>query len=732
MGEVYKAIDTRLDREVALKVSNERFSERFEREARVIASLNHPNICTLYDVGPNFLVMELVEGPTLAERIEQGAIPQDEALDIARQIADALEAAHEKGVVHRDLKPGNIKIKPDGAVKVLDFGLAKAGVSAAPDENSATVTIGETKAGMILGTAGYMSPEQARGKPVDKRADIWAFGVVLYEMFAGRRTFQGDTVTDLLAAVITQEPELERAPAKTRKLLRRCLEKDPKKRLRDIGDAMSLVEDAGAPAEPTAAPSSKLRWLPWALAGVPLLALAALAIVHFREKPPAPQQPVRFQIASSSLLNGNIFYMPISPDGRKLAYTAVDADGKPSLWVRDMDTLESRWLRGTENAVSPFWSADSRYIAFGVGTELKKVDSTGTSPPQTLCVAPNAVGMGSWNADGVIVFGGRGVGPLERISDSGGTPIPVTALGPEESYHTFPVFLPDGKHFLYLRAGSLETRGIYAGSLDVKPGEQSTKRIMASQLGVTFAPSAGGGRILFLRGGTLMSQPFDTVRLETTGEPVPIVERVAAAGSAGWFSVSANGVLAYRVGGTPGTYRLTWYDRKGVALSTIGDPSDYIDLTLSPDGTRLATSSASAQQDIWLFDLSRMINTRFTFDAAADRVPVWSPDGSKIVFSSSRKGRMDLYLKPSNGAVEEQLLLASQEGKFATSWSRDGRFLLYTASVPKRSVWLLPMDTAGGQPKPIPLLQAPFNNANAVFSPDMKWIAYQSDETGRF
>jgi serine/threonine-protein kinase len=264
MGEVYKAVDTRLDREVAIKVSDERFSERFEREARVIASLNHPNICTLYDVGPNFLVMELVEGPTLAERIEQGAIPPEEALDIARQIADALEAAHEKGVVHRDLKPGNIKIKPDGAVKVLDFGLAKAGVSAAPDENSPTVTIGETKAGMILGTAGYMSPEQARGKPVDKRADIWAFGVVLYEMFAGRRTFQGDTVTDLLAAVITQEPELGRAPAKTRKLLRRCLEKDPKKRLRDIGDAMSLVEDAAAPGEPIAAPSSRPGWLPWA------------------------------------------------------------------------------------------------------------------------------------------------------------------------------------------------------------------------------------------------------------------------------------------------------------------------------------------------------------------------------------------------------------------------------------------------------------------------------------
>jgi serine/threonine protein kinase len=660
MGEVYKAVDTRLDREVAIKVSDERFSERFEREARVIASLNHPNICTLYDVGPNFLVMELVEGPTLAERIEQGAIPPEEALDIARQIADALEAAHEKGVVHRDLKPGNIKIKPDGAVKVLDFGLAKAGVSAAPDENSPTVTIGETKAGMILGTAGYMSPEQARGKPVDKRADIWAFGVVLYEMFAGRRTFQGDTVTDLLAAVITQEPELGRAPAKTRKLLRRCLEKDPKKRLRDIGDAMSLVEDAAAPGEPIAAPSSRPGWLPWALACVPLLALAALAIVHFREKPPATPQPVRFQIESSSLLNGNIFYMPISPDGRKLAYTAVDPDGKPSLWVRDMDTLESRVLRGTENAVSPFWSPDSRYIAFGVGTELKKVDSLGTSPPQTLCVAPSAVGMGSWNADGVIVFGGRGVGPLERVSDSGGTPIPITALRPEESYHTFPVFLPDGKHFLYLRAGSLETRGIYAGSLDVKPAEQSTKRIMASQLGVTFAPSAGGGRILFLRGGTLMAQPFDTGRLEATGEPVPIVEHVAAAGSAGWFSVSANGVLAYRVGGTPGTYRLTWYDRKGVALSTIGEPSDYIDLTLSPDGTRLATSSGSAQQDIWLFDLSRMVNTRFTFDAAADRVPVWSPDGSKIVFSSSRKGRMDLYLKPSNGAVEEQLLLPSQ------------------------------------------------------------------------
>jgi len=401
--------------------------------------LNHPNICTLFDVGPNFLVMELLEGPTLAERIQDGSIPVAEALEIARQIADALEAAHEKAIVHRDLKPGNIKLKPDGSVKVLDFGLAKMSGAAAPGENSPTITIGGTEAGMILGTAAYMAPEQARGKPVDKRADIWAFGVVVYEMVTGQRLFQGETMTDLLAAVVTADPNLDRAPVNVRKLLQRCLEKDPKKRLRDIGDAMALVEAPTLATEPRPQGSG---WMPWSVAGAAVLALAPVAFLHLREKPPAPPAQVRFHIESPklALAIGSNFYMPLSPDGRRLAYTAAGADGMQRLWIRDMDTLESRVVAGTEQAVSPFWSPDSRFLAFGIGNTLKKVDASGASAPQTLCQSPNAVGTGSWSADGVIIFGGRGAGPIERVSASGGTPTPVTALAQAEGYHTFPFF----------------------------------------------------------------------------------------------------------------------------------------------------------------------------------------------------------------------------------------------------------------------------------------------------
>ena len=728
MGEVYRARDPRLGREVAVKVSAVQFSERFEREARAVASLNHPNICTLFDVGPNFLVMELLEGPTLAERIQDGSIPVAEALEIARQIAEALEAAHEKAIVHRDLKPGNIKLKPDGSVKVLDFGLAKMSGAAAPGENSPTITIGGTEAGMILGTAAYMAPEQARGKPVDKRADIWAFGVVVYEMVTGQRLFQGETMTDLLAAVVTADPNLDRAPVNVRKLLQRCLEKDPKKRLRDIGDAMALVEAPTLATEPRPQGSG---WMPWSVAGAAVLAHAPGAFLHLREKPPAPPAQVRFHIESPklALAIGSNFYMPLSPDARRLAYTAAGADGMQRLWIRDMDTLESRVVAGTEQAVSPFWSPDSRFLAFGIGNTLKKVDASGASAPQTLCQSPNAVGTGSWSADGVIIFGGRGAGPIERVSASGGTPTPVTALAQAEGYHTFPVFLPDGRHF-YLRVGS--TRGIYAGSLDAKPAEQATKPILESFLAATFAPSSipSGGYLLFLRGNTLMAQPFDVRHLALAGEAVPLADRVATFGSAGGFSVSSNGVLAYRTGGTANLTQFTWYDRKGNMLSRVGEPGTYSGMDLSPDGARVAHLR---QQDVWIMDLTRGIDTRFTFDPAAAGYPVWSPDGSKIAFSSQRPGLLGLYVKPSNGALEEQPLLTSPDGKTVTSWSRDGRYLLYVASDPgtKNDVWVLPLETGGGAGKPVPLLQTAFQEINPFFSEDMRWIGYLSNESGR-
>jgi eukaryotic-like serine/threonine-protein kinase len=543
-------------------------------------------------------------------------------------------------------------------------------------------------------------------------------------------------MADLLAASVMQEPDLDRAPAKVRKLLKRCLEKDSKKRLRDIGDAMTLVEDAPAAVVASAATvplRSRFGW-PAGFTAV-AIPLVALAFVHFREKPPAPPEPVRFQISSPALVGGNIFYMPLSPDGRKLAYTAAGTDGMSHLWIRDMDTLESRMLGGTEGAVSPFWSPDSRFLAFGIGNLLKKVDSTGASPPQTLCQSPNAVGTGTWNADGVILFGGRGAGPIERVSASGGTPTAVTALGQGETFHTFPVFLPDQRHFVYLRSGNADTRGIYVGSLDLKQSEQSTKRVLDSALAAAFAPSANsrGGNLLFLRGNTLMAQPFDVRRFDLAGEPAPVAEHVAFAGSAGWFSVSSNGTLAYRTGGAAGLSQLTWYDRKGNAASKVGEPGTYTGLDLSPDGTRLAHFQNAQQSDVWILDLARGIDTRLTFHPAPMGYPVWSPDGNKIAFSSRRGPVQDLYIKPSNGTEEERLLLASGEGKSVTSWSHDGRFLLYVSNGGDTSndLWVMPLEPGGSAGKPVPLLRTQFNETNPFFSENVRWIGYISNESGR-
>ena len=545
MGEVYKATDTRLRREVAVKVSAERFSDRFEREARAVAALNHPNICTLFDVGPNYLVMELVEGDTLAERISLGAIPLEEALTIARQIADALEAAHEKSITHRDLKPANIKIKPDGMVKVLDFGLAKIAAASAPQRaDSPTLTLGMTEAGMIMGTAGYMAPEQAKGKPVDKRADIFAFGVVLYELLVGSRLFDGETVSETLASVIKEEPRLERVPERVRRLLGRCLEKDPKKRLRDIGDAWELLDAVETP-PPAHVGNLRHGWLWPAIAALFVVTTAVLSFLHFREQPPAAPGTLRFQIfAPEKTTLGN--YLNLSPDGRKLAFTTLDASGVFRPWVRFLDSLEARPV--AENATNsiPFWSPDSRFVAFQMQGKLRKVDAAG-GPSVALCDTPAAVFRGgAWSRDGVILFGG-GDGGLSRVSAEGGVPAPVTTLdlARHESFHGYPSFLPDGRHFLYLRSSSqAEESGVYLGSLDAKPEQQNSKRLLNTPFGAVFAAStgAGPGHVLFLRENTLMAQPFDTNRLELAGEAVPIAEQVGSLqGSYGYFSASATG-----------------------------------------------------------------------------------------------------------------------------------------------------------------------------------------------
>ena len=766
MGEVYRARDTKLGRDVALKILPDVFASdperlaRFEREAKTLAALNHPHIAHLYgfeqttsgasQISASALVMELVEGDDLAHRIARGPIPLDEALTIARQIAEALEAAHEQGIVHRDLKPANIKVRDDGTVKVLDFGLAKAlegssraggsggssGSGRGAEEllNSPTITSpAMTMRGMILGTAAYMAPEQAKGKTVDKRADIWAFGCVLYEMLTGRRAFSGDDVSDTLAVVLRGDPDWTSVPAPARRLLKKCLEKDPRRRLHDIGDAWDLI---GEPESSATTGSRRALWLAWGVAGVMLATTAALAVVHFREDRSLPPA-VRFELLPPPKSNYDI-YIALSPDGRRLAFTARDDAGRLNLWLRDLDSFEARMLPGTQDVGSPFWSPDSRFIAFGAQRHLKKIDVAGGSP-QTIAEAAEPVGMGSWNADDVIVFGARGAGALKRVPAGGGIPQPMTAIDTErgEIFHSFPCFLPDGKHFAYFRASSNpDVQGIYIGSLDSAPEQQDRTRLVGTTIGpVQVTSGSSGGRLLYVLDGTLMSQSFDTTARRLAGAPLPVAEGIGSSGSFAFFTASMTNSLAYRVGvGTAvNLEQLAWFDRKGQELAKLGDPRGYGGpVALSPDGrtAAVAISATRALPDLWLIEFARGIFTRFTFHAAPDSDPVWSPDGQRIVFRSVRGRNADLYVKDASGAAAESLLLDTPAlQKTPTDWSRDGRFILFhTLTVSTNfDVWALPMSGK----KPVVLLQTEFSETAARFSPDGRWISYISNESGR-
>jgi Tol biopolymer transport system component len=747
MGQVWLATDTTLGRQVAIKILPDAFAAdperlaRFEREAKTLASLNHPHIAAIYgfekSAGMHALVMELVEGDDLSQRIARGAIPLDEALPIAKQIAEALEAAHEQGIIHRDLKPANIKVRADGTVKVLDFGLAKAmeptGAMSASASMSPTIPApAMTEAGRILGTAAYMSPEQARGKTVDKRADLWALGVVLYEMLTRRRAFMGEDATDTIAAVVSKEPDWSALPAGTpatiRKLLRRCLEKDRARRLADAADARLEIEEAMAapsPPEggvtatsPASAPRGPLAWMAVAaLAGVGMVAMAVPTLRHLRETPPPETRveivtPATDQTASFAL----------SPDGRQIVFVA-SGDGGSRLWLRSLATTTAQPLLGTEGARLPFWAPDGRSIGFFAGGALKRLD-LGAGAPQTL--APVIFGSGgTWNADGVIVFAPSLTTPLMRVSATGGAAVAVTTLGPQQQGHVAPQFLPDGRRLLFYVWGAPDAAGFLLGTLD---GSAPTRLSPSDSAGV-YLPS---GWLLWVRTGTLVAQRLDVAQAALTGEPVTVADGVAVDSTALFVSavsVAATGLLAYRTG-TGSQRQLTWVDRSGMARGPVGDPDDGLnEPRVSPDGRRMVVvRTVQGNQDIWLLDGARM--SRFTFDPAWDIRPIWSPDGTRIVFRSNRNGLGDLYQKLSSGAGVEERLGASDQGRVPTSWSADGRFLLYESSDPQTNadLWVVPM--VGDRTASV-FLKTPFREAKGAFSPDGRWVAYHSNESGR-
>ena len=756
MGEVYRASDTKLRREVALKVLPEIFANdahrmaRFEREAQVLASLNHPHIAHIHGLeesnGIRALVMELVEGQTLEERIARGSISLEEALPIAQQIAEALEYAHEHGIIHRDLKPGNIKLAPDGQVKVLDFGLAKALESEGDEVNistSPTITAAATRAGVLLGTAAYMSPEQAKGRAVDRRADIWAFGCVLFEMLTGKAAFGGETITDSLAAVVRAEPEWGQLPQNTprriRELLQRCLTKDSRQRLQAIGEARialgNAFTDAGTEGNVSVAATNRKRERILAVATV-VFAFAAIAIgmAHWGrtpEKARIVRSYIKTMPNSSFFLGGQQGGLAISPDGLRLAYVALNADGKALLWVRPIDSLQALALPGTEDASFPFWSPDSRMIGFFASGKLKKIEASG-GPPLTLCDAPNPRG-GTWNQEGVILFTPNLNVPLHRVSASAGTPVPVTSLDPAKGVttHRWPQFLPDGRHFLYVSGTPLTprenpTNAIMLGSLDSK----ESKFLLHAHASAQY----GSGHILFLRLNTLMAQPFNAQNLELTGEAFPIADPVQEyeLSLRSIFSASENGLLAYLEGGSSTGRELIWFDRSGRKVGEVPGPDEYVSPRISPDGKKLLYTLVSPNYEVWSYDMALGVKTRLTFGSTSGRgslSAVWSPDGRRIAYMSIRSGKFSFYEKAANGSGSEELLLEESDSvKYLNDWSSDGKLLAFQqAPQGTNNIWMLPL---AGERKPFPLPLPPSPAIVAAFSPNGKWLSYCSSESG--
>ncbi len=755
MGEVYKARDTRLERTVAIKVLPQRLSsspevrQRFEREAKTISQLSHPHICALYDVGregdTDYLVMEYLEGETLSERLAKGALPLEQTLRYGVEIADALDKAHRQGIVHRDLKPGNVMLTKSG-VKLLDFGLAKA---IAPAESKSRLTSLPTVAGSpnltqegtILGTFQYMAPEQLEGKEADARTDIFAFGATLYEVATGRKAFSGTSQASLISSIMSFEPApissiQPMSPAGLDRVVKVCLSKDPEDRWQsahDLAGELRWIQQAGSGAWEGARIQKRpplSQRIAFAAAGFFLLTSLALTIAYFRGETARRARPIRLQmVAPANTAFGDS--VAVSPDRNWLAFTATQPAGSSSIWLRSLDSLVARSLPGTEGASQPFWSPDSRALGFFAAGKLKSIEISGGTP-QTLSEASGDPRGGTWGRDGTIVFAPSFLGSLVRIAATGGRVSPATALDSirKEQTHRWPSFLPDGRHYLYYASrGSGEEPGeIFVGSLDKEPPKHVVE---SSSLAIFAAP----GYLLFARGKTLLAQPFDLDRLELTGRPVAIADPLSSSGSMSGlrtFSVSSSGVLAYHAGSTSET-QLVWLDRAGRELGVLGPPAGHYAPRLSPDGTRLAEGRLgpdSTNSDIWVMDLARGIASRFTFDPADDNLPVWSPDGKRLFFASSRDGVLQLYQALSDRPGSEEPLLRSGALASPDDVSPDGQFLIYETIGPKMwiDLWLLPLS---GDRKPKPFVVTPFGEWGAQFSPDGRWVAYASNESGR-
>jgi predicted Ser/Thr protein kinase len=727
MGQVFRARDTRLDRAVAIKVLKDEFAGRFEREARAISALNHPNVCTLYDVGANYLVMELVEGATLAERLKGGAVALEEALEMAWQIAGGLEAAHERGIIHRDLKPANIKITLDGAVKVLDFGLAKPTRAAAAPGTDSTQALTMTEAGTVLGTASYMAPEQARGAAVDKRADIWAFGVVLYEMVTGERLFRGDTVTDTLAAVLTREPEWSRVPPKVERLLRRCLERDPRKRLRDIGDARFLVEDE---ARGAAAASRSGVLLKIGSAALALGLAAALVFAWGSMRRPTPAL-LRLSVdlgedAAVGPTRGTP--MALSPDGSRLVFVTRLGSAKPLLAVRRLDQPKSMPLGGTEGAEAPFFSPDGKAIGFFADGKLKKIDAAGGASV-TLCDAPSPR-EGSWGDDDNIVFAGNGFGGLWRIAASGGTPQPATLVEPKQAEysHRFPQVLPGARAVLFANSPN----GAGEGSIEALPFQTGKRKILVTA--GAYGHYLPSGHLVYMHGGRLFAAPMDVGRLELTGAGVPVLDDVAfrpSTGAAG-FTFSPSGMFVYVADSPEDRMRpIGLMDETGKVDLLPVPPDRYVRARVSPDGKRLAVAiEAGAETHIWMYEWGTQRFARFVFLDGNSTNPVWGPDGKYLVFSSdAQTPGPGMYWIRTDVAGEAQRLV--EGAGLVPSSSSASAGIIY--GVPRAGVWRLPVDWRdAAHPKPgvpervgEPLMETP-----AAVSPDGRWMTYVNGQSG--